>query len=201
MTGLLLQPPKNSSIRIGFDGRERPTLRWRTAKNDWFRFFPAAFIGFWLCGWAVGECFALTALLGLLPANADNAAKAGPPSLFLIGWLGAWTVGGCLAMRSFYQLVRPRRPEQLVFREEVLLHDPGTPEHEWSQRRMDMSFWSWPKPRTFDRAEIEAIRLDRVGDRQRLTIDVGADRIEIGKSLREPEREWLAEVLRTWTGK
>ena len=200
MTALLLQPPKNSCIRIGFDARERPTLSWRTTKNDWWRIFPAAFLGFWLCGWAVGECFALTALLGLLPVN-GNGAAAGPPTVFLIGWLGAWTVGGVLAMRAFYQLVRPRRPERLIFREEALVHDPGTPEHEWMQRRFDPSFWAWPKPRTIDRAQIEAIALERVGERQRLTLDVGADRIEVGKPLREPEREWLAEVLRSWAGK
>jgi hypothetical protein len=196
MTALLLQPPKNSSVRIGFDARERPTLSWRTTRNDWWRFFPAAFLGFWLCGWAFGEVAALSVVLGLVPAKDGN----GPPVLFMLFWLCGWTVGGVLAMRAFYQLVRPRRPEQLTFREEALVHDPGTPVYEWTNRRWDPAFWSWPKPRTIDRAQIEAVALERVGERQRLTLDVGADRVEIGQSLREPEREWLAEVLRTWSG-
>ena len=28
--------------------------------------------------------------------------------------------------------------------------------------------------------------------------DLGADRIEIGRYLREPEKEWLAQVIREW---
>ena len=39
---------------------------------------------------------------------------------------------------------------------------------------------------------------DRVGERQRLSIDVEFQRIEIGSSLTEPAREWLAGVLRQW---
>jgi hypothetical protein len=44
------------------------------------------------------------------------------------------------------------------------------------------------------------IRLERVGGRQRLSLDWGAERVEIGRRLREPGREWLAEVLRRWAG-
>jgi len=51
-----------------------------------------------------------------------------------------------------------------------------------------------------DRLEIAAVRLDRLGERQRLSIDVGARRIEIGSTLTEPEREWLARALRIWAG-
>lgn len=40
--------------------------------------------------------------------------------------------------------------------------------------------------------------LERVGERQRLRVDLGADRIEIGNLLREPEREWLASQLEGW---
>jgi hypothetical protein len=31
-------------------------------------------------------------------------------------------------------------------------------------------------------------------------LDWGAERVEIGRRLREPGREWLAEVLRRWAG-
>jgi hypothetical protein len=46
--------------------------------------------------------------------------------------------------------------------------------------------------------EIRGFVLDRVGERQRLTFDRGADRVEIGADLREPEREWLFAVLHRW---
>lgn len=48
------------------------------------------------------------------------------------------------------------------------------------------------------RGEIGDISLSRIGEHQRLTVDHGADRIEIGMLLREPEREWLAAVLHAW---
>jgi hypothetical protein len=48
------------------------------------------------------------------------------------------------------------------------------------------------------RGEVSNIRLDTVEARQRLTFDRGADRIEVGEYLREPEREWLYQVLSSW---
>ncbi len=47
-------------------------------------------------------------------------------------------------------------------------------------------------------AQLAEFKLDRVGERQRLTVDYGADRIEIGAGLREPEREWLAGTLQAF---
>jgi hypothetical protein len=55
--------------------------------------------------------------------------------------------------------------------------------------------------RVLPRSELGEVRVERVGERQRLTVDVGAERIELGASLEEPEREWLADVLRGWLGK
>ena len=40
--------------------------------------------------------------------------------------------------------------------------------------------------------------LDRVGARHRWRADNGADRVDLGNVLREPEREWLAEQLIRW---
>lgn len=79
------------------------------------RFLGAAFMGFWLCGWAVGEVFAGgTLLAGLrdlfapdlavpwLP-HMKNAAPENPwPVLaFLSFWLTFWTFGGLMAMNEF----------------------------------------------------------------------------------------------------
>ncbi|MFN7990419.1 MAG: hypothetical protein U0529_23320 [Thermoanaerobaculia bacterium] len=91
------------------DGEEivlRPTgvLRW----------FAAAFLAFWLCGWALGEAVALVLLLGPFAAPLVEGARelfpglvgsapAGPASLplpvcaFLAVWLAAWTWGGLSA--------------------------------------------------------------------------------------------------------
>jgi hypothetical protein len=49
--------------------------------------------------------------------------------------------------------------------------------------------------------ELGQIVAERGGVGQlRLRYDVGADRIEIGRYLSEPEKEWLAEVLGDWQG-
>jgi hypothetical protein len=50
------------------------------------------FLAVWLCGWAMGESFALgTLLTGRLAAG-----DAGAPA-FLLGWLALWTLGGIAA--------------------------------------------------------------------------------------------------------
>lgn len=54
------------------------------------------------------------------------------------------------------------------------------------------------RPIQLARSEIHQVILDRVGERQRLSLDWGADRLEIGACLTEPEREWLFEALQAW---
>jgi hypothetical protein len=39
-----------------------------------------------------------------------------------------------------------------------------------------------------------------MGKRHRLSFDYKSQRIEIGKDLTEPEREWLFEELKKYTG-
>jgi hypothetical protein len=65
-----------------------------------------------------------------------------------------------------------------------------------------VTLWSpTARPRAISREQVAGgLRLDRVGERQRLTVDCGADRVEIGFALREPEREWLHGVLLAWLG-
>ena len=53
------------------------------------RIGPVLFLSFWLCGWAVGEYFALAELL-----RSGLAA----PDLFLLVWIVPWTIGGALVI-------------------------------------------------------------------------------------------------------
>jgi hypothetical protein len=78
------------------------------------RLVPAAFLSFWLCGWAAGEFFAGSALLtGLRDQFAPGVAlpfatRFGPlPAqqapwvlAFLGVWFTAWTFGGVFAVRA-----------------------------------------------------------------------------------------------------
>jgi hypothetical protein len=75
------------------------------------RFVGAGFLSLWLCGWAVGEAFAL-----LLIGNGIDALVTGRPAVgsaeplrlgpalaagaFLLVWLTLWTIGGVMAIRE-----------------------------------------------------------------------------------------------------
>jgi hypothetical protein len=70
----------------------------------------AAFLAFWLCGWVVGEGFALfmlgagaTALVNGVPVSGKQPLMLGPALVigsFLLLWLSFWTFGGIMAMRE-----------------------------------------------------------------------------------------------------
>jgi hypothetical protein len=85
------------------------------------RFAPAAFLAFWLCGWAVGEAFAGGALvMALLQIFAPGTAipfgiqppAPGPGLGFMIGflalWLTLWTFGGIAAFGALLQVLFAR---------------------------------------------------------------------------------------------
>jgi hypothetical protein len=86
-----------------------------------FRFLPAAFLSVWLCGWAVGEWFALRLLAttlrralgtdvlaswfpdvgGKLPPGPGLPVFAG----FIVLWLALWTFGGMAALQQVFALL------------------------------------------------------------------------------------------------
>ncbi len=59
------------------------------AKRHWF---ITIFLSFWLCGWLLGEIFALKGVVGLLVGT--------PVTLFLLVWLIFWSIGGFFAFQT-----------------------------------------------------------------------------------------------------
>lgn len=111
--------------------------------------------------------------------------------------------------------LRSGHPQQVALERITFRYDTGSPALPiplgWFCWPMLMQGSSWlggggsENPLRMSRKQYEIptdqlaeFKLERVGERQRLTVDHGADRIEIGASLREPEREWLAKTLQTW---
>jgi len=45
-------------------------------------------------------------------------------------------------------------------------------------------------------SKVTNLKLERVGDKIRLSFDLGVDRVEIGETLSDREKEWLHEILR-----
>jgi len=180
--------PKGSVIEER-DDWEGTTLYWRLPISGVLRYGTAAIDAGWMCLFAFGWVMV-----------AAQLAKGG-----LIGWLGAWTIGGVWWIWFQWDLIRPSRPESVTLGEDLFVYNPGASPVEpvqWNAPRQSRD-WKPPRPRrrkkvAVAKAELGKFVIDRVGERQRLSFDLGADRIEIGESLREPEREWLHAVLDDW---
>ncbi|MCP9797067.1 hypothetical protein [Cyanobium sp. Lug-B] len=80
------------------DGSGATSFRFRPQGPG--RFFVAAFLSFWLCGWLAGEIFALWVLWRLLTGGLASGQWALPALLFLLVWLSLWSFGGAVALRE-----------------------------------------------------------------------------------------------------
>jgi len=189
--------PKNSQIQSKSE-LNGMTLFWQKPSSGPLRYFVILFLCFWLCGWAFGFVSAGKELL-----------KGGGPGLFLAVWLAMWTVGGCFAGGMIYLLLRPQKPESITLASDRFKYDTGSAPMNFmnpyymmrkKQNMMNPFSMMFQKRKTYElaRGECPEFVLEGLGDDQRLRFDDGADRITIGESLKEPEREWLAQVLNAW---
>lgn len=180
-----------------FDGR---SYRWKPYPWSIFYYLPAIFLSIWLVGWSVGFVAAITSLI----KNPN-----GPNQAFLLLWLALWAVGGILAGTMLYFIVRPARHESITLGRFDFRYDPGSfpigmlmnpataMRYQNPFYAFNLFFRTW-KRIELSKADVGQIKLERIGERQRLYFDHGADRIEIGENLREPEREWLAAIIQHW---
>lgn len=126
-----------------------------------------------------------------------------PSSLFFtIGW-------PLVALVSVLRFFRPSRPESITLGTDHFRHDLGRaggfmaktdtiPNLQVDSRPWWRQLLGLPLQVEISRDELGEIALERVGEKLRLRYDVGADRIEIGRHMREPEKEWLADAIREW---
>lgn len=179
------------------------TYRWRHAGGGYWRYLGAAFLSFWLCGWAFGWYDVVSELI----QNKPNT-----PVIFLTAWLGLWTIGGIAAISFLILLLRPTRPESVTLGDTRFVYDPGSfpvdrfanpiqMQRHWQPFSLISDVMKSRKSLSISKSDMKPVVLERIGERQRLRLDYGADRIEIGENLREPEREWLASVIKTWQDK
>jgi hypothetical protein len=185
----LPQKPIGSTIEVQLEFN-RSVLSWKNPSGGFGRYASLLFLIAWMGGWVFGEISALTQV------------SKGEGGGFLIFWLTGWTVGGVFCATMIFKLARPSRPERLALDTLYLLYEPGTQTIAplWKQDRNWNPFEMFrpKKSHKVGKKEIGEIRIDRVGERQRLTFDYGAKRIEVGEHLEEPEREWLLAVLKSW---
>jgi hypothetical protein len=134
-----------------------------------------AFLAFWLCGWLVSLVYAVICLLN------------GESRTFLIFWLSVWIIAGWFALRGLWAMLRPALPQSVRLEADILQYDSGS-----RLQRRDKTVIE------FARSDLHGVVLERVGERQQLRLVLGGEWLEIGASLRQPEREWMFAVLQKW---
>jgi hypothetical protein len=191
--------PLGSTIEVIEDFDDR-IYRWKPPTGGMLRFLIAGFLALWLCAWTIGF---FAAFLQILTSNANA------PRLFLVIWLAMWSIGGIFAMLMLYLLIRPPFPESVKLTQDAFHYNSGSvslivlfnPLYLLRQSDPTAVFrriFTGRRRVNIPKNELGNVVLERIGERQRLYFDHGADRIEIGEHLREPEREWLAAVIQSW---
>jgi hypothetical protein len=160
------------------------------------------FLTIWLAGWAVFAVFAVARVI-------RDVQRASTLDRLLLFWLCIWLVAGGFISYVWWRLIAPAKPEVLILGGRELRHRAGTPRSGFSFATCSLKVASKqfsrfrsqlrrPTETAADKSAVGKPLLEPVGEHQRLTVDIGADRIEIGEFLRGPEREWLAQVLQLW---
>jgi len=169
----------------GLEARLRP--------RGFGRWFSAAFLLVWLCGWLAGECFAIWMLvLGVrsflsgTPAPGSPAAMpigvAAFAALFLLLWLSFWTLGGWAAGYHLLQIISSE-DRILVRHDALVLH-----------RRIG----PFRSTRTVPRSEIAAIY--SVARKNRIVAETAAGTIDLTMHAAGSEVAALVAALREALG-
>jgi len=183
-----LNPPAGSQISIDRNDLDPTIIIPATASST--RYFGGVFLLFWLGGWVMGETSAITQLM------------SGKGGAFILFWLGGWTIGGIFAALTAYQIFRPTVPETLQLKRGSIAYDSGIPPFELNSTTRNRSmreYWSSLLSKRvridLDRQQLQTLRLRETETGNRLTIDLGAQRLELAPQAGEVEREWLARLL------
>jgi len=184
-----LNPPAGSQISIDRNDLDPTIIIPATASST--RYFGGVFLLFWLGGWVMGETSAITQLM------------SGKGGAFILFWLGGWTIGGIFAALTAYQIFRPTVPETLQLKRGSIAYDSGIPPFELNNTKTRnkgvREYWNSLLSRRvradLDRQQLQTLRLRETETGNRLTIDLGAQRLELAPQAGEVEREWLARLL------
>jgi len=153
------------------------------------RYFIGLFLLFWLGGWFFGFKSAAVEVL------------SGKASWFLVFWLAGWSVGGFFAAYSLFRMFRPAINESITLLPASIKYDSGIPPFQTNfnfTNQKDAWKSMFPK-RTrieIDKEQLKSLSLRETDSGNRLTIDAGTKRIDIGIGASEVEKEWLFKTLK-----
>ena len=179
-----IAPPSGSRIEVAArDGA--PALIVPQPARGLAQIGMTLFLGFWLCGWVLGFSSVLGQIL------------AGKAAAFLYFWLGGWTAGGVFVSWIFVNSIRSQAPAELILKAAGLAYDSGRAAPKF-ERNLQQNPWRALKRSRgfFPPAELRSLALRETGEGNRLTIDRGAERIDLLPNASEVDREWVYNLLR-----
>lgn len=191
-------PPANSQIKQRED-MDGITYYWKKSSMGFMRIAMACFLCVWLVVWTSGL------------VNIISDAMKPDLELFDLLFMAPFLLGELFGIYMLYILLRPDKPESVTLGAHTFKYDTGRAMmNMWNSYEMmrkkqtAMNPFAMLSPKRkiykFDRPDCPEFVLEGFGDEQRLRFDDGADRVNIGEYLKEPEREWLAGLLITWRG-
>ncbi|MHC4478427.1 MAG: hypothetical protein ACYTEL_22535 [Planctomycetota bacterium] len=191
------EPPCEFNIELE-ETLDGTIYTWKDEEDTFTKFRRVAFILMMCCAVVFFVLFMLSEGTG----NSDGA-----PNWFL--WEGPVIIslGGLVCICLIYWMLKPKRPFKLILSPGRVRYEKGSisistmdKEVEDVRSLRDVMAMIKKKPQKnrydLDTSDITDLRLERVGDKQRLSLDHGAETVEIGAALSEPEREWLYEILK-----
>jgi len=183
-----ITPPQGSRISVYASGAGEKILVPNSEGNA-TRYLLGLFLLFWLGMWSIGF------------KEAFSKVASGSAGGFITFWLGAWSIGGAFALFTLYRILRPAISESLTLRPSGLAYDSGVRPLRMQfgfTRRQE--FWNSAFEKRLmievSREQLQSLSLRETGSGNRLTVDVGAKRIELARNAGEIEREWLYRLLR-----
>ena len=156
--------------------------------GGFMRYFIGIFLLFWMGGWFMGF------------TSAFSTITSGEGDTYLMFWLGGWSLGGLFAGYMIYRVFQKSIPEQLLLNCPSLSLDTGVPPMKMDfGMRSQKEYWKsiFPKRKRieFTPSDLKTMKLRETDSGNRLTIDKGAERIEIAIAATEIEKEWLFRHL------
>ncbi|NUM48064.1 MAG: hypothetical protein HUU38_25445 [Anaerolineales bacterium] len=187
---MLTNLPKGSKITIKQDG-PNPIISIPYASPNPLKYLIGLFILFWLGGWAVGF------------KSAFEQVISGEADVFLVFWLGGWSIGGFFAGFSLFRIFQPPISATLTLNPRSLSYDSGIPPLELQyMNRYRRDAWKNYFPRRkkveITLSDLRTMRLRSTDTSNRLTIDVGVERLDIASGAGEIEREWLYKTIHNY---
>jgi hypothetical protein len=184
-------PPLGSSIAVERDDEGALHLHWQPTHDA-----SLAFARWGLMAQLAMGFFAQKIVLAVLVGMIVGLAALGPvlgihwvTLVFLLVVVGTLLSGASRALRELRPLLRSTEG-RLTLGSWALHYEPGL---SFDGRRIHYGM-----PRDIPRSEVKGVQLERTHSGQRLMVKHGAEQFEVGSYLREPEREWLAEILAAW---